>query len=169
MPRKWTSPGASDGREHYAALPEYLSDGTIGFLLYSTALSLKKQFLRALGESGLGITQEQFTLLGLLWDGDGAYQSELAERAYKDRHSVTRIVKGLEARGLVERRPDIRDARLTRCHLTGAGRALCEPLRAVHARHLEWSFRGLSGEEVEGLRKTLTRLRRDLQEDEDIP
>ncbi|OIQ51919.1 Organic hydroperoxide resistance transcriptional regulator [Pseudodesulfovibrio hydrargyri] len=157
--------GIPDGREHYAALPEYLSDGTIGFQLYSTALALKKRFSRALGESGFGVTQEQFTLLGLLWEHDGLYQSELAEGAFKDRHSVTRILAGLEARGLVERRPDETDARLARCHLTGAGRALCGPLCEVDARHLREAFRGMDAEEVAGLRKGLARLRRNLEED----
>lgn len=165
MDDKLTPSGIPDGREHYASLPDYLSDASIGFLLHSTALALKKRFLRALGESGLGITQEQFTLLGLLWERDGLYQSELAERAFKDRHSVTRIIKGLESKGVVERRPDKTDARLLRCHLTEAGRALCEPLRAVHARHLREAFRGVDGEDVAGLRSVLAKLRRNLKED----
>ena len=154
-----------DGQEYYEELPEYLSDGFIGFLLYSTALYLKKRFLHALGDSGLGITQEQFTLLGLLWRQDGLYQSELAERAFKDRHSVTRILAGLESKGLVERRPDERDARLARCHLTDKGRSLCGPLRKVHARHLKEAFRGMDAQEVAGLRAGLVKLRRNLEED----
>jgi DNA-binding MarR family transcriptional regulator len=165
MDEELMAAGIADGKEFYAALPEYLSDGSIGFLLYSTALALKKRFLRALGESGVDVTQEQFTLLGLLWEHDGLYQSELAERAFKDRHSVTRILAGLESKGLVQRRPDAFDARLARCRLTEAGRALCGPLREVHARHLKEAFRGMDAEEVAGLRKGLVRLSSNLEED----
>jgi DNA-binding MarR family transcriptional regulator len=157
--------GIPDGREYYDELPEYLADGFIGFLLYTTALPLKKRLLRALDDSGFGITREQFTLLGLLWQEDGLYQSELAERAFKDRHSVTRILAGMESKGLVERRPDERDARLARCHLTETGRSLCGPLRKVHARYLKEAFRGMDEEEVAGLRRGLLKLRRNLEED----
>ncbi|MGE4421095.1 MAG: MarR family winged helix-turn-helix transcriptional regulator [Pseudodesulfovibrio sp.] len=159
------SSGIPDGREYYDELPGYLSDGFIGFLLYTTALPLKKRLLRALDDSGFGITREQFTLLGLLWQEDGLYQSELAERAFKDRHSVTRILSGMESKGLVVRLPDERDARLARCHLTEAGRSLCGPLRKVHARYLKEAFRGMDEEEVAGLRRGLLKLRRNLEED----
>jgi DNA-binding MarR family transcriptional regulator len=164
MDEELMAAGIADGKEFYAALPEYLSDGSIGFLLYSTALALKKRFLRALGESGIDVTQEQFTLLGLLWEHDGLYQSELAECAFKDRHSVTRILAGLESKGLVQRRPDAFDARLARCYLTDVGRSLCAPLRKVHARYLRKAFQGMDEETVAGLRKGLTMLRRNLGE-----
>jgi long-chain acyl-CoA synthetase len=65
----------------------------------------------------------QYRLLGHLAEAAGAVSSALAGRLQVSRPSITAIVDGLEARGLVERRACHDDRRRVELHLTPAGLA----------------------------------------------
>lgn len=70
------------------------------------------------------ITPLQHTILRLAEDEDGLDQTELARRAFLDLSTAANVVRRLEARGLISRKPGNRNAR-TRCvGLTDQGRQL---------------------------------------------
>lgn len=84
----------------------------------------RNRFEQALPE---GLRMPHFTVLNhLVRLGDGRSLVELARAFQVVKSAMTNTVQRLEARGLVEVRPDARDGRGKRVHLTPAGRALRE-------------------------------------------
>ncbi len=63
-------------------------------------------------------------LLYNLWNEDGVAQSELAERLGVQAATLTRMIDRMEKGGLVERRVDASDQRVSRVYLTPQGGAL---------------------------------------------
>jgi len=100
-----------------------------------SAAWLAKQVEIGLATADLSLPQ--YRVLGLL-DESPAVSSDLAERLAVRPPSVTAIVDGLVARGLVERRDVVADRRLVDHVLTDAGhRALDQADSAVSARLAE--------------------------------
>src|SRR5215472_14567854 len=81
---------------------------------------------QALQTLGLHVGQEQ--TLFQLWEADGLTQSQLAEAASVDVSTISKMMERMESAGLVQRRPDAEDARISRVYLTERGRALREPV-----------------------------------------
>ena len=97
-----------------------------------TAAWLGKQVEIGLGTVDLSLPQ--YRVLGLL-DEHSAVSSDLAERLAVRPPTVTAVVDGLVARGLVERRTVVTDRRLVDHVLTAEGRRLLAAAdNAVHAR-----------------------------------
>ena len=71
-----------------------------------------------------GMTRAQWTLMVRLDAQPGLLQKELAEMLEVEPITVARLVDRLEARGMVERRPDPSDRRCWRLHLTEAAQPL---------------------------------------------
>jgi MarR family transcriptional regulator, organic hydroperoxide resistance regulator len=76
-----------------------------------------------------GLAPAQAFAVRALGHGDGATQSELAERLDVSRPTVTVMIQKMEKAGLVERHADAEDQRYTRIYLTEAGWEIHE---AVH-------------------------------------
>ncbi|GAA3691181.1 hypothetical protein GCM10023081_30760 [Arthrobacter ginkgonis] len=76
--------------------------------------------------------------------GGGLRLKELAERLRIAPRSATEVVDQLEAKGLVERRPDPADRRATRVFLTAAGRQLHAEVAAARREQSERYFAALS-------------------------
>ncbi|HLI73298.1 MAG TPA: MarR family transcriptional regulator [Acidimicrobiales bacterium] len=86
-----------------------------------TAAWLSKQLERALAEVDLSLPQ--YRILGMLAEG-ASMPSALAERLAVRRPTVTAVVDGLAARGLVERSPADDDRRIVTHTLTAKGKRL---------------------------------------------
>ena len=83
------------------------------------AAKLARQVTIPLGEVDLSLPQ--YRVLAFLDEGEAA-PSDLAGRLSVSRPSITALMDGLIARGLVERRPDSDDGRRVHHHLTDDGR-----------------------------------------------
>ncbi len=70
-----------------------------------------------------GLHPGQAMCLRLLSANDGITQRDLAGAMHVARPTVTKMLNSMEKAGLVRRRPDAADARLTCVELTDAGRA----------------------------------------------
>lgn len=123
-------------------------DNSPGYLIYRVHVGLKAGLLRAFREHGHDFTAEQWGLLSFLWEREGVNQSELAQRACKDRHNVTRMLKVLEKRGLIRRKPDTLDLRCFKVFLTARGRALQAQLTPIVLKHLQKAFAGLGQQDL---------------------
>ena len=131
---------------------------SLGFLLVRPALRLRLLGNSLLVEAGQDITVDQWGILNLLWETDGQTPVELARRADKDKPNVTRLLRILEDKGLISRRPDPQDRRSQRIHLTEAGAALKAPLLDVGTDCLQRACQGLSGQELTVLKELLNRV-----------
>jgi long-chain acyl-CoA synthetase len=81
------------------------------------------------------LTLSQYRVLGILGDGREA-ASVLADKLAVSRPSVTGVIDGLVARGLVRRDPDEIDRRRIDLGLTGAGRRVLAQADAEVERRL---------------------------------
>ena len=81
-----------------------------------------------------GMTRAQWAILIWLDRQPGISQKALAELLEVEPITVARLVDRLEARGMVERRPDPRDRRIWRLHLSPPAHAV---LRDIHEQRAE--------------------------------
>jgi MarR family transcriptional regulator, organic hydroperoxide resistance regulator len=75
-----------------------------------------------------GVRVGQNLLLERLWEEDGLTPGEIAQQLGVSTPTVVKMATRMEAAGFLERRPDERDARLVRLHLTDLGRSVRKPL-----------------------------------------
>lgn len=109
--------------------------------------------------AAVGLHPGQEFLLAALWYREGATIGEMAVAIGVEPPTVTKMVRRLKAAGLVERRGDPDDARLTRVFLTDEGRALEHAVAAAWARLEERTSRCLDREERAQLCALLERVR----------
>jgi len=111
------------------------------------------------GLAELGLHPGQESVLMQLWAEEGLTQSELVGRLGVEPPTVTKMLQRMERAGFVTRRADVRDARVSRVHLTARGRKLEAPVQAVWRRAEEQLVKPLSSEERALLRRLLRALR----------
>ena len=75
------------------------------FYTLEKAIKAYRQYFQAqLKNAGFGITLDQWLVLNMIVDFVGITQTEIAERVFKDKGSITRIIDLLETNGYVVRR-----------------------------------------------------------------
>jgi MarR family transcriptional regulator, organic hydroperoxide resistance regulator len=82
--------------------------------------------------------------LRVLAGHDGISQRDLAQMLFLTPPSVTTMLQRMERSGIIERRQDADDQRLTRVHLTDAGRALEGRVRDRMIGYMNRMFDGMS-------------------------
>jgi len=133
----------------------------IGLQLAHSAKHVARAFNDTLAEVG-GSMPTWFILTSLKGD-EWRTQHELARALRIEGPTLTRHLDGLEEEGLVVRRRDPHDRRAVSVELTEAGRAKhAEMLRAVQAFNRRL-LAGLSGAEIDELRKLLGRLEQNVR------
>ena len=104
-----------------------------GFLLWHATLRWQRAIADALAP--LDLTHVQFVLLACAWwlnhRGDHPSQVELAAFAGTDVKMTSQVVRSLERKGLIDRKPDPSDSRTRRLHVTTRGSRLAP--RAIDA------------------------------------
>ncbi|GAA2250806.1 transcriptional regulator [Streptomyces ruber] len=97
-----------------------------------------------------GLTRPEFDVLGTLRrTGHELTPSEIARETFSSGAAVTKRLKQLTERGLVERRGDDRDRRVAHVRLTDAGRELVD---TIIPEQLGYESAVLSGLDAEGQR-----------------
>ena len=91
--------------------------------------------LRQMRDDSLDLNSNQLSAMGVLLNHGDLPMGELAALEKMQPPSMTRIVNGLEERGLVTRQPDPHDRRSARVSLTDDGRQI---LLADRRRRDEW-------------------------------
>jgi len=118
------------------------------FLTGKAYTALSRRLQKNLRDAGLDITSEQWSILYALWEEEGLTQQELAQRTFREKTAITRLIDNLERRDLVIRVADKGDRRTNLIYLTKVGRqlkAVCmeqanqtlqEALAGVNAPHI---------------------------------
>jgi DNA-binding MarR family transcriptional regulator len=115
--------------------------------LISRACELKHWRMHELLDQ-LGMHRGQPSVLYALWAQDGMTQSELTERLNRSPSTITKTVQRMEKIGLVERRPDDNDERVSRVYLTDAGRDIRPAVENVWQVLDQQLFSGFSAAEL---------------------
>jgi MarR family transcriptional regulator, organic hydroperoxide resistance regulator len=110
----------------------------------------------------LRLYRGQPPVLLALWEQDGLTHRELAQKLEITPATITRMIQRMEKSGFVERRPDRRDQRISRVHLTEAGQHIRARLQAVFDQMELEDFTGFTLEERGLLRTFLLRIRDNL-------
>jgi MarR family transcriptional regulator, organic hydroperoxide resistance regulator len=133
-------------------------ENAIGFWIHRVYQASRNEMFRAFREHGEEITPEQWAVLIRLWERDGRTQGDLSEATFRDSPTMSRIVDGMEERGLLHRRPDEQDRRVRWIHLTKKGRELEKKLVPVVERIVGQMVAGIDERALLTTRTTLRRM-----------
>lgn len=112
------------------------------------------------------LTVPRFYALLHLGEHPGLSVSNLSDLMFCDKSNITRLIKTLEAEGLVYRQAHDSDGRILCLHLTSKGKALRKEVLAAHAERNEKRFNDTLGlEEREKLLLWLHSVKNSLQVD----
>jgi len=126
-------PGAKRWQSEVTAA-ELRSNAGLANALRPAVMRLARR-LRQMREDSLGLNPNQLSAMAVLLNQGDLPMGELAALEQVQPPSMTRIVNGLEERGLVSRQPDPHDRRSARVSLTEPGRAI---LLANRRRRDQW-------------------------------
>jgi len=141
---------------------KYALHESLGYLAYEASGAIRKQIGRELARKKYPIKAEQFAALVYIWDEDGEPQHILAEKLYRDKTTVARLVSGIELLGLIERRAGTEDAREKRVFLTAQGRKLMTEVTQLVQDILGRAERGIDQREIKICKDVLRRVRKNL-------
>jgi DNA-binding MarR family transcriptional regulator len=91
------------------------------YWVFRAEKAIKKSIKNKFVEHGYDVTLEQYIVLAQLNDHPGAIQSEVAEKTYKDKNTITRMLDLMGKNGLITRRQHDSDRRSYRIYLTEMG------------------------------------------------
>jgi MarR family transcriptional regulator, organic hydroperoxide resistance regulator len=128
----------------------------VGFQLVRVCRAHRQRADEKLSKLGLHVGQEMMLLQ--LWVEDGLTQSQLAQYANVELPTMTKMVQRMEHAGLVVRRPDPEDARISRVYLTERGRSLEQPVLRAWTQLEERTLAGLTQVEQMLLRRMLLQI-----------
>ena len=134
----------------------------IRILFTRTSAKMRKDYADALRAVDIYVGQDH--LLWQLWNQDGVTQTELCERMGCEPPTLTNMVKKLEAYGLLIRKKDTLDARVTRVFLTEEGREIRGPIDDIWEKHQDKMLKGINQEEQQLLKRLLQQIDRNLSE-----
>jgi DNA-binding MarR family transcriptional regulator len=152
--------GASIGTDQDGLDLSNLHD-TTGFLVRIVQLQLFQAFFDVF--SARGLTTGSYTALVAIRDNPGVKQGDLADCMLIKRSNMTKLISGLEAQGLVERRASSVDKRAVDLYLTPGGESLLAGVFEEVRQHDREVTRALSPPERERLLNYLTRISADLR------
>src|SRR5690348_16589239 len=118
---------------------------------------------------GYGMTRAQGLILLRLEGQPGLSQNELAGICEVEPITVGRLVDRLEARGLVERRPDPADRRINRLHLLPAAQPILEEIASYKEALHEETLEGLDETARAALLDALLHIKNKLTADSELP
>ncbi|MDO4898019.1 MAG: MarR family winged helix-turn-helix transcriptional regulator [Rothia sp. (in: high G+C Gram-positive bacteria)] len=114
-----------------------------------------------------GITSEQGMMLGAIDNldtGSGVLQKDIVARSRTTAASITSLLKGMETRGLIERRPHPTDSRQKTLHILPEGRKIIENFDDSIKELYDHTLAAFTPEELSTLKNLLTRVNTALTE-----
>ena len=109
-----------------------------------------------------GMTRAQGVILVRLERQPGLSQNEMAAICEVEPITVGRLVDRLEARGLIERRPDPTDRRVRRLHLLPAAKPVLADIQAYKAELTDMLTHGLPTGALDGMIDVLLHMKNKL-------
>lgn len=132
----------------------------IRILFAKTSAKTRKDYADSLREVKIYVGQDH--LLWQLWQKDGATQTELSELMGCEPPTLTNMVKKLEEYGLVTRKKDVLDGRVSRVFLTDKGSALENPIAEIWRNHQIKMLNDISIEDRITLKRLLQKIEANL-------
>ena len=112
--------------------------------------------------SELGLNSEQGRTIGYISDHEGIIQKDLADFFNKRGASITSMLQGLEKKGYIERRIPKDNEREKRVYVLPKGSELIDTFNSKFEEIENEITSSLSQEEIETLKKLLTKINKNL-------
>jgi DNA-binding MarR family transcriptional regulator len=106
---------------------------TLGFLLRDASRLMRRRFVHHAREAGLPLNRSEAGVLVQVWHEPGINLAGIATLMDLETITVVRLVDGLEATGLLERRLHPSDRRVRTLWLTGKGEQVVAQVLAINA------------------------------------
>ena len=135
--------------------PEFVADYLL-YLLAAASDGASAQFHAEVRKAGLRVPE--WRVLACLYDRDGSMITQLARIALVEQSRLTRIIAGMEEKGLVRRQSDPNDGRRVRIFVTPQGRDITGLLVPKARQHEANLLEHLAKEGHENLKPVLTAL-----------
>ncbi len=114
--------------------------------------------------SEIGIYQGQPQLLFILEKNDGLSQREISDILKITPSTITVMLKRMEKVGLLSRKQDSKDQRISRVYLTDEGKNICTKAKKCMKELSEECFQGFSEDEKEIFKLLLRKMASNLKE-----
>lgn len=134
----------------------YFSDHFFASLLTQAVNLMNQRFTVAIKRHSLSLSQ--WRTLAALTNADDLSLTEIIDLTSIRQTTLSRVIDGLEHKGLVSTTPRSDDARYVAVSLTPSGRAVVAEVWPVAWRHSQEALRALTEEEAEQLRVLLQRV-----------
>src|SRR5690242_19430107 len=138
------------------------SSPNISFVLHDVARLLRKRFEQR--SRAFGLTRAQWQVLAYLSVHEGIHQNKLADLIEIMPITLARLLDKMQARGIIERRPNPADRRAWLLYLTPKAHPLIEMMRGNGQKTREEAFTGLSADAQRQLLQTLCLIKSNLLE-----
>ncbi len=115
---------------------------------------------------GIDVTIEQWFILSKLFKEDGISQIELADKIFRDKANITRMIDGLEKRNWVIRKDDDSDRRKFRIFLTKEGKQITSRLIKIASEERKNIYKGLDAKDLVQLKSIIETLETNLRNSE---
>lgn len=145
-------------------MPEITINQTISYLLAQICKAHRSAASDILAEVGLHAGQEIFLLQ--LWQQDGLTQTQLADSMCVQPPTVNKMLNRMESAGLVTRRQDAEDSRVSRVYLTDKSRDLQDAVKEIWTRLESRTLANFTLEERVLLRRLLLQMHANLMNGE---
>src|SRR5690625_3503172 len=119
-----------------------------GDALHRLLHAYKRALRQACRAQGIDLPPLQIRIMKMLCRAPGSTAHAVGQRFYRDKAQITRVIKELEAAGLLRRTHDPDDGRQQLLIPTARGRQLCAGIRQADRDAGERMARGLSDDEV---------------------
>jgi len=103
---------------------------------------MDKYFNKNFIKKGYNLTGEQYDILIHLWYRDEQYQQDIAKALCKDKTTVTRLIKNIEALRFVKRISSKKDKRQKLVCLTSSGKTIVKELMNLEQAILQKAQKG---------------------------
>lgn len=106
----------------------------------------------------IGLTSGQPKILDYLYAHEGSDQKTIAGYCEIEPATLGSILLRMEQKGLIERRQENGNRRSWFVYLTDSGKDACEKMHDIFSKKDEQAIKGLAIEEIDVLKKTLTKI-----------
>jgi DNA-binding MarR family transcriptional regulator len=123
---------------------------------------VRKELAQRFQDNGYDVSPEEWAILLILWSKGAQTPSVLADATIRDRTTVTRLLDGMVAKGLVDRNTDPTDRRKMRVQVSDLGMSIRNGLVSVAQGLIAQTLNGISPEDAETTVQTLRRMSQNL-------
>ena len=135
------------------------------YLVNRASRAIRKYLNQELMMKGYNVTGEQFDILVHLWNTDGQQQQRLAKSLYKDKSTMTRLIKSVEELKLVKRVTNKYDERQKIVYLTRSGEKIMAELATVAQKVLKRAQKGINAADLAICKDVLRQIHETLSKD----